>query len=308
MTDALINKYRPQKFEDVVGQDAAVRSLKAAVEKRRGQAFLFTGPSGVGKTTLARITAKELGCQTFDIIQVDAPTYAGVEETRQLTAETLYMPLSGSPRGVIVDEVHGLSKQSFQALLKALEEPPSYLYWFLCTTEAQKVPTTIRTRCLTYELKSVGRNELLELLDGVAAAEKMKVAEGVIDVCARQAGGSPRQALSNLAICAVAKSRQEAAELLRSAEESPEAFELARLLVRRASWHEAQELLASLKDVSPESVRHVVRGYTTKVVLGAKDERAAGMGCEILDAFSEPFHPADGLSPVVVACARLLLK
>lgn len=218
---------------------------------------------------------------------------------------------SFSVGGVLAHNCHMLSKSAWNSLLKILEEPPDFVAWFLCTTEPTKVPATIVTRCLKCELKPVSSRELEDLLFSIAEQEEMfdgPEGEKVLQLCARQANGSPRQAIANMAACAGARSLQEARDMMRSAEDSAEAVELARALVKGARWSEVRDIVLRLGEVSPESVRHVVRAYVTKVVVGAKTEDAAGIGIEILDAFSEPFHPSDGISPILVACGRVTLR
>jgi DNA polymerase-3 subunit gamma/tau len=309
--EPLHTKYRPRVFDDVVGQDAVVRSLRRAVAGKAARAFLLTGPSGTGKTTLARIVAAEMGCAPGDIDEVDAATNTGVDDMRALTSQLMYRPMGGGMRALILDECHMLSKSAWNSLLKILEEPPEFVVWFLCTTEPARVPKTIVTRCFPAELKPVASSAIEDLLTEVAGEESFfsgsSHGDATIKLCARQAEGSPRQALVYLAACAGAKSVAEARELLRSAEESAEAVDLARALVRGAQWGEVQGLLAKLGDVSPESVRHVVLAYVSKVVVGAKTEDAAGRGIEILDAFSEPCPQGVGLAPILVACGRVLL-
>jgi DNA polymerase III subunit gamma/tau len=299
-------KYRPEEFDEVIGQEAAVKSLKNAVEKRLGTTFLFTGPSGVGKTTLARIAAKALGCLPADLEEVDAATKTGIEDMRAVTSTLLYRPLGkGAVKGIIVDECHALSKAAMQSLLKILEDPPTWVFWFLCTTEPTKVPKAIQTRCLTYQLKEVRFNDLVDLL---ASTEEAKdVDDDILELCAKEAGGSPRQALSNLGVCLTAENKKEAAELLRSAAEVKEAFELARALFNGADWEEVKDLLGALKETSPESVRHVVRAYMTKVVLDSKKKSDTEAAFAILEAFSQPFNSFDGMSPLVLACGRLVM-
>lgn len=301
-------KYRPQSFDEVVGQDAVVRSLRKAVGDGATRAFLLTGPAGCGKTTLARIVAGEMGCAPGDVEEIDAATNTGVDDMRAVTSQLMYRPMSGGRRALILDEAHRLSRQAWDSLLKIVEEPPDYVVWFFCTTEPTKVPKTIATRCFPVEIKPVSSSVIEDLLSDVAAEEEMSLTQDIVRVCARAADGSPRQALVYLAACAGADTVKEAQELLRTAEESAEAVDLARLLVKRAPWRDVQDVLGKLAGTSPESVRLVVRAYVSKVVLGAKSEDAAADGVEVLDAFSEPCGSDTSLAPIILACGRILLE
>lgn len=301
----LINKYRPKTLQEVVGHPAVVRSLLSTIEKGQTQTFLFSGPPGTGKTTLARIVAALMGAS--EVLEANGAKQTGIEDMRDLTANLMYRPMAGGKKVIIVDEAHALSKSAVQALLKDSEEPPEWVVWVFCTTEPTKLPAAIKSRATHYTLNPVDFQILGELLDRVVEKEGLKTHIEIVDLCAKEAGGSPRQALANLAVCSAAQDLKEAKELLRSAIESEEAVNLARALVKGVSWKEAQAILKGLKEVSPESIRHVVRAYVTAVVLGADKEPQAGRGLEILDAFSEPFHPADGISPVVLACGKVLL-
>jgi DNA polymerase-3 subunit gamma/tau len=301
---SLITKYRPQSFEEVVGHDAAVRALEGSIAAGNATAFLFTGPSGTGKTTLARIVAKAVGCEPGNLIEIDAATNTGIEAMREVTADLIYKPIGGNIKAVIVDEAHALSKAASQSLLKILEEPPDWVYWFLCTTEETRVLPTLRTRCFKVDLKPVNKKELLRLLTYVIKEERIKLPTGVAELCAEEAQGSPRQALSYLAVCASVENIDEACELIGSALGSAEAVDLARLLVRGGNWADAQLLLRKLKDTDPESVRRVVQAYLTTVIVNAKMEMEAGRALEILDHFSQPFYQMGGL---VLACGKALL-
>lgn len=302
--DELINKHRPVTFDDVIGNAAMVRSLRSVIDKKRSKTFLFLGPAGIGKTTLARISAQTFGAEPGDIIETDAAKYTGVDDMRQLTGNMNYRPLS--PTGVkamILDECHALSKAAWQSLLKILEEPPPWVYWFLCTTDASKVPDTVKTRAARYDLKPVARRELTDFLDRIAGDEKFKASEAVIDMCVRESNGSPRQALAHLALCADVEDRREAAEILRSAEDSSEAVDLARALVRGAGLDELMGICARLKGEDQESVRRVVKDYLQKAILSGNSKDVAVL-LDILVQFAIPYPVNDGMTGLLVSVHR----
>lgn len=308
---SLTKTYRPETFDDMIGHEKIIGALKNAIKKDSARAFLFIGPSGVGKTTLARICANEVGVKPQDLTEIDAATYTGIDDMRGVASSLMYRPIGdGSKKAVIVDEVQALTKQAWQSLLKVLEEPPEWGYWFLCTTDGGRIAPTIRTRCLTLDLKPVPAKEITGFLKFIAGKEDMVASADVASICAKEANGSPRQAIANLSLCAMCKTADEALELLRDADSTPDAFELAQALSKNAPWPQVQAILVRLKDaeINPESIRHKVRDYMTKVVLNAKKEASAGRGIEILDAFSTPCHPNDGISPIVIACGKAVLS
>lgn len=224
MYRALYRKWRPQRFEDVVGQRAIVAALKNQVASGRvGHAYLFTGVRGTGKTTCAKIFAKAVNClnpqggdpccqcavcrgidggSILDVVEMDAASNNGVDDIRDLRDETAYTPSSCTYKVYIIDEVHMLSTAAFNALLKTLEEPPAHVIFILATTEIQKVPATIRSRCQRYDFTRISPEDIAGRVAQVAAAEQLSLTDKAAALIARLADGALRDALSILDTCA----------------------------------------------------------------------------------------------------------
>lgn len=317
MSDILALKYRPNDWKYVVGQDKFVRSLRSVIAKGTNRTFLLSGPSGVGKTTIARIAALEIGIDLDDptqLTEINAAHYNTVDDMRALLQGINHKPMGKSKgRVIILDECHRVTSAAWPALLKPLEEPPPWLWWFLCTTDPEKVPVTVKTRCTKYQLSPVSANDLIGLLDDIAHLEKLELGasqkdhDAIISACAKAAQGSPRAALVNLGACIGAKSKDEALDLLQRVEAMPAAFDLAKMLAKGgANWGMVSELLASMKDDNPEGIRHVVRAYATTVILNSGNKPPIHL-LAVLEAFGKPFPSTDGISPVLLACGNLLL-
>ncbi len=214
----IARKWRPQTFDDVVGQDHVVRTLKNAIARNRiAHAYLLVGPRGTGKTSLARIFAKALNCPggpkadfdaddpvcraiaegTFlDVIEIDGASNNGVEQVRELRDTARYAPAQGRFKVYIIDEVHMLSTAAFNALLKTLEEPPPHVKFVFATTDPQKVLPTIVSRCQRFDLKPISDGLIVERLEKVAIAEKIKASDAALACIARLADGGMRDAQS----------------------------------------------------------------------------------------------------------------
>jgi DNA polymerase-3 subunit gamma/tau len=217
---ALARKWRPKKFADVAGQEPVVRALTNALESDRvHHAYLFAGTRGVGKTTVARILAKALNCEAgvhgepcgecgactsidegrfVDLIEVDAASRTKVDDTRELMENVQYSPTSGRYKVYLIDEVHMLSNHSFNALLKTLEEPPPHVKFLLATTDPQKLPVTVLSRCLQFNLKRLSSALIVERMQHICDAEGIKYESSALVRIARAATGSMRDALSLL--------------------------------------------------------------------------------------------------------------
>ncbi len=221
----LARKYRPQRFEDLIGQDPMVRTLANSFKINRiHQAYILTGVRGVGKTTTARILARafnyslpgkidgpsvdmpELGvhCQAImdsrhvDVIEMDAASHTGIDDVREIIENSRYRPVSARTKVYIIDEVHMLSKQAFNGLLKTLEEPPPHVKFIFATTEIEKVPITVRSRCIRFDLKRIDSKLMIAHLSKICATEGVAVEPDALAVIARVAEGSVRDALSLL--------------------------------------------------------------------------------------------------------------
>src|SRR5574338_595073 len=210
----LARKWRPRDFGSLVGQEHVVRALRHALEQKRlHHAYLFTGTRGVGKTTLARILAKCLNCETgvtprpcgkcsacveidagrfVDLLEVDAATNTKVDEMRQLLDTAQYSPTRGRYKVYVIDEVHMLSTSAFNAMLKTLEEPPEHLKFVLATTDPQKIPVTVLSRCLQFNLKQLPAPAIVEHLAGILEAEGVPFEAAALRHLARGASGSMR--------------------------------------------------------------------------------------------------------------------
>ena len=204
MTLALYRKYRSQSLDEVVGQSHVTDLLKRAIEQGRiAHAYLFTGPRGVGKTSIARILAYQLndikyseGESHLDIIEIDAASNNGVEDIRDLRDKVQIAPVHAKKKVYIIDEVHMLSKPAFNALLKTLEEPPSHVVFILATTDVDKVPETIISRTQRFTFRRATKPAIVENLKRIAKAEKVKVAEDALEVIAEHSDGSFRDSVS----------------------------------------------------------------------------------------------------------------
>ena len=274
MYRALYRKWRPQRFEDVVGQRAIVTALKNQITANRvGHAYLFTGVRGTGKTTCAKIFAKAVNClhpvngdpcgeceickgidngSILDVVEMDAASNNGVDDIRDLRDETAYTPSACKYKVYIIDEVHMLSTAAFNALLKTLEEPPAHVIFILATTEIQKVPATILSRCQRYDFTRIGPEDIARRVEYIAGEEKLELSPDGAELIARLADGALRDALSILDTCAGVTAKIDADVVRRMAGATDRSY-----LFRISDALEAQDgatALAQLAQLRQQSV------------------------------------------------------
>ena len=296
---SLYLKYRPSELEDVRGNDSQVSSLSGMLEKPEScpHSFLLHGPTGCGKTTIARIIAQRLGCVDGDLVEMDTADFRGIDTIREIRKQSQYRPLNSPCRVWILDECHKLTGDAQNALLKILEDTPKHVYFILCTTEPQKLLPTIKGRCSQFQVKPLSDSCMLRLLRHVVKAEEESLVKTVYEQIVQDSLGHPRNALQILdqVLRTDPDKRLEVAK--RTAEEQSLSIELCRALLNGNNWSKVSTILNGLKDQEAESIRRHVLGYAQAVLLKSTNDRAAA----IIEEFWEPLYNI-GFPGLVFAC------
>ncbi len=262
----LYRRYRPLKLEEVVGQEQVTKALAAALEKGKiSHAYLFIGPRGCGKTSVARILAHavngfeyKLEDDYVDIIEIDGASNRGIDNIRELREKVLIAPTKGKYKVYIIDEVHMLTREAFNALLKTLEEPPEHAIFIMATTDAYKVPVTITSRAQAYTFRLADKKTMFEFLRGVCVQEKIKIDDAALEIIVKKGGGSFRDSLSLLDQVSTLSEQKITKELLISAMGLPEDEKIDQLLKKYLAGDIAEtaealkELLSS--GIKPETL------------------------------------------------------
>ena len=311
-------RYRPQRFDELVGQEHVARGLSGAIESGRiGHAYLFTGARGVGKTSAARIYAKALECaagpaaepcnqcdaclaitagQDVDVVEIDAASNRGVDEIRQLRQNVAVRPARGRFKIYIIDEVHMLTREAFNALLKTLEEPPSHVKFVLCTTEPDKLPITILSRCQRFDFQTVGIPAIAQRLAQIVEAEQAEVDPAALELIARRAAGSMRDSQSLL-------------EQLLGAASGPIGVDDVHAVIGTGREEKIGTLVAALADRDAPAALAALDaalaggadpgGVLEQLIAALRDALLASVGCG-----SEMLHEGEGLGVDLAAVGR----
>ena len=303
---SLYLKYRPESFDDIIGNEDTIQVLRNQLagdsKQPISRSLLFHGPTGCGKTTLGRIVAQELGAVGNDLREIDSADFRGIDTIRDIRRQSTYKPLEGPCRVWILDEVHKLTNDAQNAMLKALEDTPSHIYYILCTTDPQKLLPTIRGRCAQYQVRPLSDREMKILLRRVVKAEKESLSKEIYEQIIQDCMGHPRNALQVLAQVLSVDGDKRLAVAKRTAEVQSKTIELCRALVKKVPWKEVARILKGLKDEDPEGVRRAVLGYCQAILLGDKPDVSAA---SVMEEFIEPFYNT-GFPGLTFACYSVI--
>jgi len=285
--------YRPKNLDEMIGNESTISSLKTVLGREdKPHAFMFTGPKGCGKTTLARIVSDMVGCTKDGLNEYNTANTRGIDTIRDIDRSCRYAPLSGGSVLYLMDECHKLTNDAQNALLKLLEEPPKHVYFCLCTTNPEKVIDTVKDRCQIYKVRLLTSMQIKKLLRRVLKSEKIKrfPMEAVSEI-ARISEGTPRRALVVLDGVIDIEDDKELMEAISEALISEqEVRDLCRLLIdvpRVSKWKEVSKLLKGIEE-EPEQIRYAILGYFNTAILNSNGDAAERIDI-LIDCFQDSY-------------------
>ena len=297
---SLYLKYRPDTLDSVKGNSETISTLKGMLEDKETcpHTFLLHGQTGCGKTTIGRIIATELGCIGTDLREINSADFRGIDTVRDIIKNSMFMPIEGDCRVWIIDESHKLTSDAQNALLKILEDTPNHIYFVLCTTDPQKLLSTIKGRCIQFQVLPLNDIQMYGLLRFIVREENESLDKSVFDQIIISSKGHPRNALQILEQVLNVPNEDRLAAAKKAEAEVIQAIELCRALIRKAGWPEIAKILSGLKDQDAEGIRRCVLGYCQSILLSGKNEYRCGV---ILGEFTTPFYDS-GFPQLTYAC------
>ncbi len=300
----LYKRFRPKSLKAIIGNESTVNALSNMIAKETvPHTMLFFGPSGCGKTTLARILQTELECSDLDFKEMNCSANRGIDDIREIQRRMNMAP-TGKCRIWLLDEVHMLTREAQNAALKILEDTPRHVYFFLCTTDPQKLIKTIRTRCCEMAVELLSYNQLEKLCLRVCDKVKLKLEKDILDDLVASAEGSARSLLVSLDKLKNLDASGQRKALSQKQDGEREGIELCRALINCAGWKSVAGILKNLKE-DPEKIRWAVLGYARAVLLKGGDK--TGQAALVIDCFKEHFY--DSKAPgLAYACYEAVVS
>lgn len=303
-------KYRPKDFSKVYGNKNVIKTLQTKVEEGITTTYLLTGPRGTGKTTCGRIIAKELGCNLkIDFYELDLGDVGLKDKARKIKENLQFVSFSGGPKVYLLDECQEASAGFWQSMLKTLEEPPHNTFFILCTTDPQKLPITIKSRCSQFIFKQLTSKEMIKFLLNICKKENIDFDQKILKEISNKTDGIPREALILLDQIKGLQEDDDVYEAIANyvpnADDNVEVKELIYALMNGNSWKKISVILSRL-DIEPESARYAVIGYLSKVLLNSDGSKADKIFM-ILEEFKESFMYSKmaGLYCACYACSKM---
>jgi len=300
-------KYRPKNFAEIIGHKTIIESIAYSFNKNTiPHAILLAGPSGTGKTTIARIIAKKLNADDSEIIEINIANSTGIDFIRQLNDTAIVSPMMGTNKVFILDEIQQISKEGMNCLLKMLEDSPKYSYFVLCTTDPQKLIKPLKDRCNLYTLKSLSDNEIGDLIRYVSIQEKIILTPEIEELLIYKAEGCPRRALVNLSqIQNSVKDFEKCVSLLADdLENERDIIDLVKAIInKKVSWSELIAIYNNI-NVEPETIRITFANYLSGCLKNAKNQQSMDKFSNLLSLFLSPLTYGSGKAEIIYIIYR----
>lgn len=302
----LYKKYRPKNFKDIIGQPGPVNTLQSFIDKKKvPHTILFTGPSGCGKTTLARILRKKIKCNKHNFVEINGSDKNGIDDMRYIRSQLSKAPMNGKCKVWLIDEAHKISPQAQDMMLSMLEDTPKHVYFFLATTDPQKLKRTIKTRCTEIVLKNLTNKMLENLIVSILKKEEYDIPQDIVNKITEVSEGSARKALVLLNQVYLLESEEKMLEAIEKTTLEKVGEFIGRLLLNTSTkWPQMAKALKDVKDEESESIRWGILGYMKSCLLTGS--KISGRAYIVIDAFRDNFYDSKHAG-LAAACYEIIV-